>query len=113
MVATADGRWLHADGKSYKDKYEMLAFKPGQEYVLFLMGVPRRDDYPPQYGDILWVGTGEPDVALMDRNGRLAFETTQRYLRTIGPGGLGPVPGSDAPFELTRTDIERMVREGG
>ena len=53
----------------------MLAFKPGQEYVLFLMGVPRRDDYPPQYGDILWVGTGEPDVALMDRNGRLAFET--------------------------------------
>ena len=42
---------------------------------------------------------------------RLSFLATERYRDILGEGELEPVPGSAAPFELTKADIQRMVAE--
>lgn len=42
-------------GESEFTSFEVIDVSPGQEYLLFLRGTPRRDGYPAKYGsDIQW-----------------------------------------------------------
>ena len=45
------------------------------------------DSYPSGYGDGLRASTGEPDIALIDTNGRLGFLAAGRNRGTITEGG--------------------------
>lgn len=111
VVATESNTVRFSDGKSGQQDNGAVGLETGVKYVLFLMSVARPDSYPTDYGDVLWTSPGEPDIATVDRDGRLSFLATERYRDILGEGELEPVPGSAAPFELTKADIQRMVAE--
>lgn len=91
-------------GKSEFTAFEVLPLAPGQEYVLFLYGTPRREGYPAEYGDILWAPTGEPGIALIDSSGNLSFKSTDRY-----KDEQGLVDDAGAPFSLSKEQIRSIV----
>ena len=109
VVATEGSTVRFADGKSTQQDNYVVGLETDVNYVLFLESVARPDSYPNDYGDVLWTSPGEPDIARIDRNGRLTFLGTERYQDILGEGGLEPVSGSAAPFELTKADIQRVV----
>ena len=112
VVATESSTVRFADVKSRQQHNDVPGLETDVKYVLFLERVARPDNrYPNDDGDVLWTSPGEPDIARIDRNGRLTFLATERYRGILGEGGLEPVSGSAAPFELTKADIQRMVAE--
>ena len=92
------------NGKSEFTAFEVVPLLPGQEYVLFLYGTPRREGYPAEYGDILWAPTGEPGIAQIDTSGNLSFKSTDRHK---DEQGLGAHSGS--PFSLSKEQIRSIV----
>ena len=49
------------------------------------------------------------NVAAVDAQGRLSFQTDQYYRNALDDLGFKPVPGSGAPFELTINDVKELV----
>lgn len=109
VVSTEGNRLRFADGKSSENEYDVVDLKSGNEYVLFVEGRSRPAGYPSGYGDVLWTSPGEPNLAEVDADGRLTFLATDVYLDLVAEGGLTPVSGSAAPFELTKEQIKRLV----
>ncbi len=111
-LVSTDGSVLNtADGNSKSSNYDVIGLTGGSEYVLFLREISRPSGYPTEYGDTLWASPGEPYVAEMDSAGRLEFLATNIYTGLISEGGLTPVRGSAAPFELTKQQIKDLVAE--
>ena len=109
-LATTD-RSVHSfgGGVSSDTEYDVVELTNGTEYVLFLRGVSRPEGHPAKYGEKLWISPGEPCLAQMDERGRLTFLATDIYVDLLSQGDLEPVPGSAAPFELTKNRIIEMV----
>ena len=95
-----------ADLEPRSGEYDGIDLTADQDYVMFLERRARPDGYPSQYGDTLWTRPGEPAIAQLDDAGRLTFLATTRYKDTIEEEGLDRVSGSDAPFEMTKADIQ-------
>ena len=109
LVTTDSSTFRFGGGKSSDRNYEVLELTNSTDYVLFLEGVDRPDGYPSEYGAVLWTSPGEPYLAEMDSDGRLTFMATEVYGGLISEGGLTPVRGSAAPFELTKQQIKDLV----
>ena len=106
VVTSAGYKTALAEGGSETYEYDSISLTAGEDYVMFLHGRSRPDGYPAQYGDIIWTRPGEPAVAEVDDAGRLTFIATARYKDTVDGEGMERVPGSDAPFEMTKEDIK-------
>ena len=109
VVATEGNTLRFADGKRMENEYGVADLKTGDEYVLFVEGRSRPAGYPSGYGDVLWISPGEPNLAKVDADGRLTFLATDVYRDLVDEGGLTPVSGSAAPFELTKEGIKQLV----
>ena len=92
-------------GESEFTSFELVDVSPGQEYLLFLRGTPRRDGYPAKYGsDIQWAIAGEPGMALVSKDGKLSFKSTARYK---DKQGLAADVG--APFTITKEQVRSLA----
>ena len=106
VVNSVGYKSVTADGDRRTHEYDGIDLTADQNYVMFLESRARPDGYPSQYGDTLWTRPGEPAIAQVDDAGRLTFLATTRYKDTIEEEGLDRVSGSDAPFEMTKADIQ-------
>ena len=95
-----------ADLEPVSGEYDGIDLTVDEDYVMFLERRARPSGYPSRYGDTLWTRPGEPAIAQVGDSGRLTFLATTRYKDTIAGEGLERVSGSDAPFEMTKEDIE-------
>ena len=110
-LATTDrSMYNFGGGDSSNTEYDVVQLTQGTDYVLFVQGVDPPEGYPATYGETLWISPGEPYLAEMDTRGRLTFIATAIYADLLSEGGLEPVPGSAAPFELTKDQIKQLVR---
>ncbi len=91
-------------GESEFTSFEVVDMSPGQEYLLFLRGKPRRAGYPAQFGDIQWATTGEPGIALVGDSGSLSFKSSDRFK---DEQGLETDIG--APFVLSKEQVRSIV----
>lgn len=103
----------YARGKENEDPEfihrDVIPLSHGETYVLFLN---RHFGRRPDNWDAkvrVWATPDGLDVARMDAQGRLSFQTTQFYRNALEYMDLKPVPGSGAPFELTTSDIRALV----
>ena len=86
---------------------ETVPLSVGDSYVLFLREAPDRPEYEGQYGDVVWAYAGEPGIAVMQPGtGNMQFKVTKRYRDEYRRSILS---GSNAPFELSKQDILRLV----
>ena len=109
LVTTDSSTFNFGGGKSKDSSYELLELTEGTNYVLFLEGISRPEGYSSEYGDVLWASPGEPYLAQVDADGRWTFLATDVYENLVSEGGLTPVRGSAAPFELTKQQIKDLV----
>lgn len=87
---------------------QVLDFRDGPTYVVFLKGRLRPLEYPTDFGPVLWTGNGEPSFA--ELNGQqLLFRAERAFVSQIAQNPL-PVTLSASPFELTLAEIETMTR---
>ena len=112
---TAHVAWKvgYARGKEKEDpqfiRRDVIPLSHGETYVLILN---RHFGRRPDNWDVkvrVWATPDGLDVARMDAQGRLSFQTTQFYRNALEYMDLKPVPGSGAPFELTTSDIRALV----
>lgn len=109
-LATTDrSSYNYGDGVSSNNEYDVVELTSGKNYVLFVQGVDRPEGHPAAYGGELWISPGEPYLAEVDERGRLTFLATDVYADILSQGDLEPVPGSAAPFELTKDQIGTLV----
>ena len=106
VVNSVGYKSVTADGDPRTHEYDGIDLTADQNYVMFLESRARPDGYPSQYGETLWTRPGEPAIAQVDDAGRLTFLATSRYKDTIEEEGTDRVSGSDAPFEMTKADIQ-------
>ena len=106
VVNSVEYTSVTADLEPVSGEYDGIDLTVDQDYVMFLERRARPLGYPSEYGDTLWTRPGEPAIAQLDDAGRLTFLATTRYKDTIEGEGLERVSGSDAPFEMTKGDVE-------
>ena len=88
---------------------EVNPLSPGATYVLFL---DRRHWRRPASMDLkigVWTTVEGLDVARVDSDGLLSFQTTKYNQTALGSMGLQPVPGSGAPFEFTAAEVRALA----
>ena len=109
-LATTDrSSYNYGDGVPSNTEYDVVELTTGTDYVLFVRGVNRPKGHPAAYGEKLWISPGEPYLAEVDERGRLTFLATDVYADILSQGDFEPVPGSAAPFELTKDQIRKLV----
>ena len=89
--------------------YSTVSLESGQEYIVFLYSLPRTPGYPKEYGSVVWTIPGEPGVAVVNKEGMLLFQASERYKDQVDEGGYQRPAGSAAPFELSMDDLKEMI----
>ena len=102
-------RETEVEGKDEFIPFEVVPLEAGQEYVLFLHSTFRKPGYPSEYGEVVWIITGEPGIATLNNEEKLLFAASGRYKSAVDEKGLNRPAGSAAPFELSKQDIEDIV----
>ena len=89
---------------------ENISLSVGDDYAVFLFQIPARPEYKGAYGEVVWTYANEPSIAVIQPGtGNLQFKVTDRY-----EDQWDTLPGSNAPFELSKAEILKLVSsEGG
>ena len=89
---------------------ENISLSVGDDYAVFLFQIPARPEYEGAYGEVVWTYANEPSIAVIQPGtGNLQFKVTDRY-----EDQWDTLPGSNAPFELSKAEILKLVSsEGG
>ena len=78
-------------------------------YALFLNLRHSRSSHPDDLEARVWQTPSGLEVALVDDQSTLSFQTDRFYRNALDDLGFKPVPGSVAPFELTTHDVRKLV----
>ena len=96
-------------GKPEFRSREVPPISEDADYALFLNGRWSRSRHPDDPATGVWQTPQGLDVALVDAQGRLSFQVNGYYRAALKDLGFNPVPGSDATFELTTSDVRELV----
>ena len=99
------------DGDKTTNEFERVPLSGSEDYVLFLKQIPAKNEYEGKYKDEyeggFWAYVGEPAIAVMQPGtGNFQFKVTDRYKNEWD------VLSSNAPFELSKQDVSRLVSSG-
>ena len=100
------------DGKKTTSEFERVPLSESEDYVLFLKQIPAKNEYEGKYKDEyeggFWAYVGEPAIAVMQPGtGTFQFKVTARY-----KSERDVLRNSNAPFELSKQDVSRLVSSG-
>ncbi|MBI5948694.1 MAG: hypothetical protein HY875_11205 [Chloroflexi bacterium] len=97
--------------RSSSADYETIPLKPGDQYVLFLVPIPRPPVYPGTDA-VIWIRPGEPAVAKVHGD-RLEFLATARYQAAVAAQGLKAAQGQKGvPFTVTLSELRGLAATG-
>lgn len=96
-------------GELVNGRGEVADFTAGTTYVLFLKGRLRPEEYPTEFGPVLWTGNGEPSFAELVGD-ELLFRAERAYLDLlINEGHTLPDPRSAAPFRASLDEARGLA----
>lgn len=100
------------DGNKTTNEFERVPLSESEDYVLFLKQIPAKNEYEGKYKDEyeggFWAYVGEPAIAVMQPGtGTFQFKVTDRY-----KSERDVLMNSNAPFELSKQDVSRLVSSG-
>ena len=100
------------DGEKTTNEFERVPLSESEDYVLFLKQIPAKNEYEGNYKDEyeggFWAYVGEPAIAVMQPGtDTFQFKVTDRY-----KSERDVLRSSNAPFELSKQDVSRLVSSG-
>ena len=96
-------------GKPEFRSREVPLVSQNETYALFLNPSWSRSRHPDDRATSVWQMPPGLEIALVDAEGRLAFQVDSYYRAALKDLGFKPVPGSGAPFELTTSGVRKLV----